>query len=389
MKKISLFSLLVVAIPAHASWHDFFTYLAEALKNADQQAYPVKPVHTQTGQSLDYYLHQFKQDLAGLEYSDIQAIVSYARQSLQSINGSISKEYADQILRAALVEHGRVSAYKKAKQLGAPDSFADRFANSMQGNILARIERAQHINGQAYVQFFGKELEFTLKKELANYTPQTAHYQAQKPVMPVYASFPLDKHLDMMRSKLREIKLSESDISYLIASVSRTLSARAVTEQNAIPLTKAVLKDWFDQVIIASCNQLRNEVVDSSKLREGCDQVRRLLNSKEGIDMESAVFGVAKLRKFTPTEVTETILDNTDKLRCSICTEYYVEEMRTQGKVNRIELSCPSKHRVCADDAQWSIMQGTCPECKARVNVQHIKNQIVNLHRPSAPAMGS
>lgn len=395
MKKISLSIVFLLSIvqSMHASWYDFFKALHDMLEKIEQEAKPVHQTTPLQKRDLEYYLQQFRSDLSGLEAADIERIVSLARTSLLSLGTtSITKDYLDQALRSALVEQSYQSAYTKAKQLGASENFAQRFAQSIQGNVIARLEKAQNINGLAYVQFFGKELEYTLKKELkANQPSQPAYspsYQAQTSQTSYH--FPIAEHMNMLHKKLQELNLSEAEVNTLLHRVKNELSSHFVTDKNAISLTKKALKEWFDQVIQQNCNALQFEVVDLYKLKEGCEQVRRLLNSKEGLDFDSAVFAVAKLRKFTPKEVTETILDNIDKIRCSICMEYFIEEMKTKGTVHRVVLSCPSKHAICAHDAAWSLQSGACPECKAPINKNNLQQQINALHNaPSAPPMGA
>lgn len=404
MKKInlSLTLALCAATPAHATWHEFFKALTDLLEKTEQKAELVTPKQSSQPRDLDYYLKKFRADLAGLDAADIEAIVSLARTSILSLGSStITKEYLDQALRSALVEQAYQSAYTAAKKLGGSEQFAVRFAQSTQGNVIARLEKAQNINGLAYLQFFGKELEHSIKKELGNKPSQAAHYSSYSYTNTSSSSsssyttqvatayqFPIAEHMNMLHKKLKEIQLNDEEINTLLHRVKRELSCHVVTEKNAIPLTKKALQGWFEAVIQDQGNALQFEVVDLYKLRQACDQVRRLLNSKEGLDFESAVFAVAKLRKFTPKEVTETILDNVDKIRCSICMEYFIEEMKTKGTVHRVTLTCPSKHTICAHDAAWSVQSGTCPECKAPINKNNLQQQINATYAPSAPHMG-
>jgi hypothetical protein len=398
---LTLALLLSGSSSIHASWYEFFKALTDMLEKTDQKAELVQPAHSSQQKDLDYYLRQFRADLAGLEQADIDAIVALARTSILSMgSSSITKEYLDQALRSALVEQAYQSAYTKAKRLGASEQFALRFAQSTQGNVIARLEKAQNVNGLAYVQFFGKELEYSIKKELNtkpthaqqfssySYTNTTASSSSHSVSNVSTYQFPLAEHMNMLHKKLKEIQLTDAEVNTLLQKVRTELSHHVVTDKNAIPLTKKALQGWFEQVVQDHGNALQFEVVDLYKLRQACEQVRRLLNSKEGLDFDSAVFAVAKLRKFTPQEVTETILDNVDKIRCSICMEYFIEEMKTKGTVHRVTLSCPSKHTICAHDATWSVQSGTCPECKAPINKTNLQQQINAAHAPSAPHMG-
>lgn len=399
---LSIALLLSATTSIHASWYEFFKVLTDMLEQTDQKAELVNPKQSTQVKDLDYYLRQFRTDLAGLEQADIDAVVALARTSILSMgSSSISKEYLDQTLRSALVEQAYQSAYTKAKQWGASEQFALRFAQSTQGNVIARLEKAQHVNGLAYVQFFGKELEYTIKKELGAKPTNAQHYSSHSYTtastsssssstaqVSSYYQFPLAEHMNMLHKKLKELQLSDAEVNTLLHRVRTELAQHVVTDKNAIPLTKKALQGWFEQVVQDHGNALQFEVVDLYKLRQACEQVRRLLTSKEGLDFDSAVFAVAKLRKFTPQEVTETILDNVDKIRCSICMEYFIEEMKTKGTVHRVTLSCPSKHTICAHDATWSVQSSTCPECKAPINKAHLQQQINATYAPSAPRMG-
>jgi hypothetical protein len=135
-----------------------------------------------SGISMQDYFTQLKWDLNGnpqyknniIPSADVEAIIALARPHLASADLR-NIDYANQLIRSAIrtrVEDQTAAILNKLEESGTfiGSSAKQAIIQSYGNNVGARLEAIPHLNGESLYQFFGTNLENSIRSSINNPT---------------------------------------------------------------------------------------------------------------------------------------------------------------------------------------------------------------------------
>lgn len=124
-----------------------------------------------------------------------------------------------------------------------------------------------------------------------------------------------------------------------------------------------------------SADELREKIVDATKLKKAVTELKSVVGSRLGIVNETGTLNKLKLQLYAPDNVTEVLLEQMSEIYCPVCYEYYQSEV-TDGTAHKINLGCQKTHALCSQDIGLVFGNERCLFCYKAIDIAHINKQL-------------
>ncbi len=161
------------------------------------------------------FLDQFRNDLRGIPQKDIDSIIFIARQKL--ITKKPENDYQiNQLMREAITDQVRTITITMAECYTYNQKEIDASVQSMVGNVKARLNRGDNLNGLALKQFFDRNSLKKLVQQNVN-EPYTSQPTYTKPVCSPQPAYPPQQQIYCPQSvpKFTPVKPSNPTVDHV------------------------------------------------------------------------------------------------------------------------------------------------------------------------------
>ena len=335
--------------------------------------------------NIDNFCTQFAHDLKGIPPSDIDAIIRITKTSLtvESQRRTITADQATQIAKSAIAEQYRQKYTPSIEKYYLPHD-RPAVSNSLNNNIHTRLGHIEHINGESLAQFFCVDIDQYVKKE-ADYKygrNQTQSYTPtyQTPTIPVnnyqqrHTADHLQRTVDEHAAELKHIGMSENDIhDYSIAYWDKNnCNKDHFTVDELIKCSKRQIRRILIENLHVEKRKLETQMKNQTALRNVINKVEGQIQRDVPDDVKP--FKADVIRKYLGSSLRQTILQETDDLRCPACLDEYKDELVGGQAGIKVMVPCASnKHHVCHECAPGI---NECHYCKTSFTKEQMNQKI-------------